>query len=156
MSHQWVIESNTRREIQYLEATMYYFVYYIKILLRRKSQLSKREHVTIHSWRSEISVADWLSQTRVKNYDNFSCVVILFFSVVEIPIIIQLSYTVRIPIFWLVDLYHVTPGYDRTTSLTSISWCNGRGINSIHHYHYTKALANSKFDDFCLQCIQFE
>ena len=32
--------------------------------------------------------------------------------------IIQLLYTVRIPIFWLVDLYHVTLGYDRTTSLT--------------------------------------
>ena len=69
---------------------------------------------------------------------------------------IQLSYTVRIPIFWLVDLYHVTLGFDRTTSLTSISWCNSRGVNSIHHYHYTMALADSKFDDFCLQCIRFE
>ena len=71
-------------------------------------------------------------------------------------IIIQLSYTVRIPIFWLVDLYHVTLGYDATTSLTSLSWCNSRGVNSIHHCHYTMALADSKFDDFCLQCIQFE
>ena len=70
--------------------------------------------------------------------------------------IIQLSYTVRIPIFWLVDLYHVTLGYDATTSLTSLSWCNSRGVNSIHHSHYTMALADSKFDDFCLQCIQFE
>ena len=59
-------------------------------------------------------------------------------------IIIQLSYTVRIPIFWLVDVYHVTLGYDTTTSLTSLSWCN------------TMASADSKFDDFCLQCIQFE
>ena len=70
--------------------------------------------------------------------------------------IIQLSYTVRIPIFWLVDLYHVTLGYDATTSLTSLSWCNSRGVNSIHHCHYTMALPDSKFDDFCLQCIQFE
>ena len=71
-------------------------------------------------------------------------------------IIIQLSYTLRIPIFWLVDLYHVTLGYDATTSLTSLSWCNSCGVNSIHHCHYTMALADSKFDDFCLQCIQFE
>ena len=70
--------------------------------------------------------------------------------------IIQISYTVRIPIFRLVDLYHVTLGYDETTSLTSFSWCNSRGVNSIHHCHYTMASADSKFDDFCLQCIQFE
>ena len=71
-------------------------------------------------------------------------------------IIIQLSYTVRIPIFWLVDLYHVTLSYHATTSLTSLSWYNSRGVNSIHHCHYTMALADLKFDDFCLQCIQFE
>ena len=35
----------------------------------------------------EASVADWLSQTHLKNYDNnFSLVVIRFFSEVEIPI----------------------------------------------------------------------
>ena len=56
--------------------------------------------------------------------------------------IIQLSYTVRIPIVWLVDLYHVTLGYDATTSSTSLSWCNSRGVNSIHHCHYTMALAD--------------
>ena len=71
-------------------------------------------------------------------------------------IIIQISYTVRIPIFRLVDLYHVALGYDETTSLTSLSWCNTRGVHSIHHCHYTMASADSKFDDFCLQCIQFE
>ena len=70
--------------------------------------------------------------------------------------IIQISYTVRIPIFRLVDLNHVALGYDETTSLTSLSWCNTRGVNSIHHCHYTMASADSKFDDFCLQCIQFE
>ena len=51
---------------------------------------------------------------------------------------------------------HVTLGYDATTSLTTLSWCNSRGVNSIHHCHYTMASADSKFDDFCLQCIQFE
>ena len=61
-------------------------------------------------------------------------------------IIIQISYTVRIPIFRLVDLYHVTLGYDETTSLTALSWCNSRGVNSIHHCHYTMASADSKFD----------
>ena len=42
----------------------------------------------------------------------------------------------------------MTLGYDATTSLTSLSWCNSRGVNSIHHCHYTKASADSKFDDF--------
>ena len=70
--------------------------------------------------------------------------------------IIQVSYTVRNPIFRLVDLYHVALGYEETTSLTSLSWCNTRGVNSIHHCHYTMASADSKFDDFCLQRIQFE
>ena len=64
--------------------------------------------------------------------------------------IIQLSYTVRIPIFWLVDLYHVTMGCDETTFLTSLLWCNS------HHCHYIMASADSIFDDFCLQCIQFQ
>ena len=41
----------------------------------------------------------------------------------------------------------MTLGYDETTSLTSLSWCNSRGVNSIHHCHYTMASANSKFDD---------
>ena len=31
-----------------------------------------------------------------------------------------------------------------------------RGVNSIHHYHHIMASADSKFEDFCLQCIQFE
>ena len=70
--------------------------------------------------------------------------------------IIQISCTARIPIFRLVDLYHETLGYDETTSLTSLSWCNSRGVNSIHHCHYTMASADSKFDDFCLQCVQFQ
>ena len=55
---------------------------------------------------------------------------------IKLLLFIQISYTVRIPIFWLVDLCHVTLGYDATTSLTSLSWCNSRGVNSIHHCHY--------------------
>ena len=35
---------------------------------------------------SDVSAADWLSQTHVKNYGYFSRVVIGFFSMVEIPI----------------------------------------------------------------------
>ena len=35
-------------------------------------------------------------------------------------IIIQISYTVRIPIFRLVDLYHVALGYDETTSFSDV------------------------------------
>ena len=49
-------------------------------------------------------------------------------------IIIQLSYTVRIPIFWLVDLYHVILGCDKTTSLTSLSWCKfNTPLSSLDH-----------------------
>ena len=35
---------------------------------------------------SDMSAADWLSQTQVKHYRNFSHEVIRLFSVVEIPI----------------------------------------------------------------------
>ena len=62
--------------------------------------------------------------------------------------IIQISYTVRILMFWLVDLYHLTLGCDKTTFFMSLSWCNSHGVNSIHHCHYTMALADSKFDNF--------
>ena len=54
-------------------------------------------------------------------------------------LIIQLSCTVRIPIFWLVDLYHMTLGCDKTTTLMSLSWFNNRGVNSTHHCHYSIA-----------------
>ena len=46
----------------------------------------------------------------------------------------------------------MTLGCDETTSLTSLSWCNSHGVNSTHHCHYTMALADSRFDDFCLHC----
>ena len=71
---------------------MYYFVYKINISPIRRSWLNscfkKRTHC--HSFMalnrvSNVSAADWLSQTHVKNYRNFSRVVPRFFSVVEIP-----------------------------------------------------------------------
>ena len=47
--------------------------------------------------------------------------------------IIQLSYTVQIPIFWSADLYHVILGCDKIISLGSLLWCNSLGVNSTHH-----------------------
>ena len=38
-------------------------------------------------------------------------------------------------------------GCYETTSLTSLSWCNSRGVNSTHHCPYTIATADSKLDD---------
>ena len=38
-------------------------------------------------------------------------------------------------------------GCDETTSFTSLSWCNCRGVNSIHHCLYTMASSDSRFDD---------
>ena len=42
-------------------------------------------------------------------------------------------YYSRILIFWLTDFYQVILGCDKTTSLTSISWCNSHSVNSTHH-----------------------
>ena len=64
-----------------------------------------------------------------------------------VPWIIQLSYTVGIPIFWLVDLCHVMLGCDETTSLTSLSWCSSRGVNSTHHCHCAMASVDSNYDE---------
>ena len=36
---------------------------------------------------------------------------------------------------------------NETTTLTPLTWCNSRGVNSTHHCHYTIALADSKFDN---------
>ena len=89
----WVEYS--KREIPYLRGTVYYFVYYITInsLLTRRSQLNSCRKSRTHchlfmvlNRMSELSAADWLSQTGVKNYCNFSRVVIWFFLVVQIPI----------------------------------------------------------------------
>ena len=63
-------------------------------------------------------------------------------------IIFQLSYTVRIPIFWLADLYLPILGYGETNTLTSLSCCNSSGVNLIHHCHYTITPVDLKFDDF--------
>ena len=72
---------------------MYYFVYYINILLTRRSRLNSRfkKGTRCYSFMvlnrlSDVPAADWLFQTQVKNYCYFSRVVIQFFSEVEIPI----------------------------------------------------------------------
>ena len=68
---------------------------YINILHTPKSQLNScfKERARCHSFMVlnkaiewYVPAADWLSQTHMKNYRNFSHVVIWFFSVVEIPI----------------------------------------------------------------------
>ena len=71
-ANSWDIELNTRRGIPYLQATMYYFVFYIKIVLTRKSRLysrfkrRKRCHLFMAlNWASDVPAADWLSQTHV-------------------------------------------------------------------------------------------
>jgi len=68
-----------KREIPYLRGTMYYFVYYINSLLTRRSQLNscRKSRAHCHSFMalnriSELSAADWLSQTGVKHSRNFS------------------------------------------------------------------------------------
>ena len=48
-------------------------------------------------------------------------------------IVIQLSYTAGISIFWLADLCHVILGCYETTSLTSLSWCKFNTSLSLHH-----------------------
>lgn len=67
---------------------MYYFFYYINVFLTRRtrhnSRLRKKTLPFIHS-AGDVSAVDWISQTRVKNYRNFSRLVIRFFWVVEIP-----------------------------------------------------------------------
>ena len=41
----------------------------------------------------------------------------------------------------------MTLSYDEATALTSLLWCNSRGVNSIHHCLYTMVSGDSKFDD---------
>ena len=47
----------------------------------------------------------------------------------------------------MADLCHVILGCDATTTSTSLSWCNSRGVNSTHHCYYTMASTDSKIDD---------
>ena len=72
---------------------MYCFVYFINILVKRRSRLNSRfkKRTRCHSFMalnraSNMSAADWLFQTHAKNYRNFSRVVIRLFSEVKIPI----------------------------------------------------------------------
>ena len=64
------IELSTREEIPYVQATMYYFVYYINTFLTRRSQRysSFKNRMHCHSFivldrMIDVSVADWRSQT---------------------------------------------------------------------------------------------
>ena len=94
-TNQWGIDLNMRREIPYLQATMYYFVYYIisigfswqenstkDLELRIVNALpficqTDREVQKV----SNVKAADWQYQTQIKNFPNlciFSRLEILF------------------------------------------------------------------------------
>ena len=82
---EWDIELNTRREIPYLQATIYYFVYYINTLLtRQKSTFQVSPHLFMALNRVSHYLIGDLKHTW--NYRNFLRAEIRFFSVVEIPI----------------------------------------------------------------------
>ena len=85
-ANHWDIELNTRRELPYLQATFPFLVYYINILLIQRKRLNSLNSFMSQNRASDVPAADWLPQTVVKNYQNFSLVVMRFFSVVEIPI----------------------------------------------------------------------
>ena len=66
----------------------------------------------------------------------------------------QLSYTVRIPIFWLADLYHVILAGVVTKQPP---WRHSRGANSTHHcYQLHHGFGWLKVWRFFWQCFQFE
>jgi len=84
----WHIELNTTGENSYLQATTYYFVYYVNILPTKRRRLNShfKKRTRCHSFialnrASNVPAA----QTHMKNY-HFSRVVIQLFSLVEIPI----------------------------------------------------------------------
>ena len=57
VAHEWDVELNTRREISYLQATMYYFVYHINTIAfywQEKSTLLMNENKRIDNPRIQI------------------------------------------------------------------------------------------------------
>ena len=88
------------KKIPYLQATMYYFVFYINILLTGRSERFKKRNrcysLMARNSVSDMSAADWLFQTHVKNYRSFPRVVIGFLSAVEIPIKLSSLYHIRL------------------------------------------------------------
>ena len=57
IAHEWDVELNTRREISYLQATMYYFVYHINTIAfywQEKSTLLMNENKRIDNPRIQI------------------------------------------------------------------------------------------------------
>ena len=91
---------------QYLQATMYYFVYFISISLTRRSWLNSRfkKSTSCQSFMalnkvSDVSAADWLSQAHVQ---KISYVMIRYFSVVEIPLKhSSLNNKIKYPVWYL-------------------------------------------------------
>ena len=72
VAHEWDVELNTRREISYLQATMYYFVYHINTIAfywQEKSTLLMNENKRIDNPRIQIvkSVGALKMRTCVKS-----------------------------------------------------------------------------------------
>ena len=88
--NEWDIEWNTRRETPYPQAAMLYFASYINTLLTWSRLYARfKEEARCHSFmslnrESDVSAADWPSQTHVKNYGILSCAEARFLPVVEI------------------------------------------------------------------------
>ena len=85
----WVRHSNRNSISPSKHELLCLFCYYINILITRRSRLNSYFRLLCHSfmalnWASDMSAADWLSQTNMKNYCNFSLAVIWLFSVLEI------------------------------------------------------------------------
>ena len=82
----------------------------------------------------------WISHNLSYNFLNFQ-----ISGVINI-IFIQLSLSLYK--FWFSDWLICTMWYwvvTKTTSMTSLSWCNSCGVNSTHHCHHTTASTDSKF-----------
>ena len=96
-ANDWDIDLNTRSEIPHLQGTLYYLVYFINILLTRKSRLNSRfkMRTRCYSFLLLNRAGDLpAAQTYRKKYFNCSRVVLRFFSVVELtnrfPIAVRL------------------------------------------------------------------
>ena len=98
ISHEWSLCSIVRYPVEhqkrnFISASNYGLFCYVNILLTRRANLIHvlKKRTRCHSFvaqnrASDVTTADWLSQTHVKSYCNFSRMVVRFFSVVEIPI----------------------------------------------------------------------
>ena len=84
------IETPINFDLSFPESGRWQYYYWSKVLWRRlNSRFKKRSRGHLFmalNGASDVLAADWLPQTHVKNYHNFSCVVIRFSSEVEIPL----------------------------------------------------------------------